>query len=158
MKDDVKIVAISEIKEDVIMYMIQNELDIESHSIIKVKDEKAEKVCINFDELYVNYDMDIKRYLTADEAKVINFAFNEEKSKLLDTISNLEHVISYYKINKKSKKQLIKTHQILYSILEDRKLKKKIKLTEFVDILRKREYAVDFLKRSMAKIVDKITI
>lgn len=158
-KDGVKPIAICEDKELVLGYMIQNELDIDAYSITEFRGKKAESIALNFDELYLSHDNDTNLILTNDESIIINRIYAEEQDKLIDTIKNLEHIISYYDMKEKHKQQLLQSHELLYKISGSKKLKRKIRLIELVGDLRSNgEHTLAFIKRSLVKIVDKISI
>lgn len=136
-KDDVKTVAISEYEEDIIDYISQNNLDLNDYSYSKIKDSKrAEKIFLNFDDVVLVRDHELDMLLTQTEFNMITNVINEEKSRILSTLRNLQHFIKYYRISKKSKKTLLEIHEILYSMRSFNKLKTAIKLDEFIGFMK----------------------
>ena len=148
-KDGVKVIAISEDEESVINYILQNELSLDEYSYFKVKGKEAEKFAINYEDEYLIHDDELDKVFTRSEWLVVSSTIEEERARILTTLSDLEHYIKYYSMGKKEKKVLLKAHSILHPNREVKNLKKSIKLHELINFLRKRTSISELFKETM---------
>ena len=114
-KDKV-LIAISEIKEYLYRYIIQNNYS-DSYKVIKIVDNKTiDKYLLLYDNLYLDEIEGI--ILTLDERRIIYSEINQCEALVEDTILNLSSILNEFNLNDKEYKHIKKyIHFLRFNII-----------------------------------------
>lgn len=153
-----KIVGFSEHKEDVLQYILVKNLSDEKFKFTKVKKKMAERIMLDFEDLYIEHDEELDMVLTRIEHAIVNDILEEERSRLRTTIADLEHYISNYSYSKKEKSILLKAHKIVSSTRKKKKLKHVIQLDNFVGFLTRSKNIFDMFRERLHTVSEKMMI
>lgn len=125
-----KIIALSESKEYVYKYILQNNFGSE-YKVSKIKDRNLiDKFLIVYDELILDETEGF--ILTAIERRLINRNIEESKCKIEDTIEAIETLLSNFNFSEKDYVILRKAVKVLYKNTKPKRLSKLLSLKEFI--------------------------
>lgn len=127
-----ELVAISEDKRTVEKYKEAKGLGA-NYVITTIKGRVADQVMIHYEDLYLEHDEKLDMVLTRMESSVLDMIIGDEKSRISSTIIDLKHYLRNYKLSKKEKSVLKKALSIIRSSKKTRRLRKIIKLDDFLD-------------------------
>ena len=152
-----EVVAISEEKKDVVNFMKAKKFG-PDHILTKVKGKTAERVILDFEDLYLEHDEKLDMVLTRMELRILDDIIGEEKSRIATTIADLKHYLRNYKMSKKEKSVLKKALKIMESTKKTKRLKKTLKLDEFFGIMGRSKGLIESFRQRISDMADKLFI
>jgi hypothetical protein len=149
-KNNEKVIAISEEKNYIYEYIIQNNLS-QEYIVTSNKDKEfINKFLILYEDLILNkYEEYI---LTNIEQRMIDNIITEEVLIIKDTIDNLNHIYKDYNFDSKERKQIKKVINIIRKKNKPKYLFSLLKIKDFINdiILKKNKNILESLKEEIS--------
>lgn len=125
-----QLVAICEEKKIIKQFIKERN---KNYSFIKIKDnDMINKLLIDFDDLYLEYDDITNRVFTRIEFKLIKDFILEEKYRIKSLLNSLEFILSNYKLDKKTKSLIKQVNTRLSSLTNKDNFFKAIGVKDFI--------------------------
>lgn len=153
-----KIDAISEDESEILSYMKQKNLTDDDFYYLHVSGDTAEKICLQYEDLYLETDDEWNLTLTRLERRVVEDILETERHKVTDALNLLEHFIKDYKLTKKDKKKLLKAYEVLDDNLERSKFTRMVKIKPFIALLGKGNSVISAFREKIEQAADTIFV
>lgn len=134
-----EVIAMSESKKDMQAYYRDKNFD-NTYVIIKVKKEKDINVLLyEYEDLYLEHDELFNKVLTRAELKVLEDQLMDEKSRIVNTIKDIEHFVHAYSLSNEQKKTLIDARETLLNVKKKKNIFKILRLDYFLQFIQKQK-------------------
>lgn len=158
LKENREVFAISEEEQDILQYIESRKLSETEFDYIVLKDESAERICMDFEDLYLEHDDTMDIIMTRAELRIVRDIFDEERVRIKTAMDELEHIISHYKLGKKSRLRLLKAHSTLSSLAKPKKLKKAIQLDDFIEFMRRSKNLMESVRHKVSQAAGRLYV